>query len=97
MVNKVLRDSVASEAGISAKDVIVAIDGVKGTKKQLQSVAESNLETVQCHAFRRDELMTFNVANKTQSGISANPSLDKVSLSLNESGYETWLSPSFVK
>ncbi|WP_296402209.1 PDZ domain-containing protein [Psychrobacter sp.] len=96
-VNKVLRDSVASEAGISAKDVIVAIDGVKASKKQLQSIAESNLETVLCHAFRRDELMTFDVANKTQSGITANPSLDKVSLSLNESGYETWLTPSFVK
>ena len=97
MVNKVLRDSVASEAGISAKDVIVAIDGVKATKKQLQSVAESNLESVTCHAFRRDELMIFDVANKTHSGISANPSLDKVSLSLNESGHEIWLSPNFVK
>lgn len=73
MVNKVLRDSVASEAGISAKDVL-AIDGVKATKKQLQSVAESNLESVTCHAFRRDGLMIFDVANETHSGISANPS-----------------------
>ncbi|SUD89856.1 M61 family metallopeptidase [Psychrobacter phenylpyruvicus] len=94
-VNKVLRDSVASEAGISAKDVLVAIDGVKATKKQLQSVAESNLESVTCHVFRRDELMTFEVANTTQSGVTANPSLEKVSLSLNESGYEAWLKPKF--
>ena len=96
-VTKVLRDSVASEAGISAKDMIVAIDGVKATKKQLQSVAQSNVESVTCHAFRRDELMTFDVANTTQSGVTANPSLEKVSLSLGESGYEDWLSPSFVK
>lgn len=96
-VTKVLRDSVASEAGISAKDMIVAIDGIKATKKQLQSVAQSNVESVICHAFRRDELMRFDVANTTQSGVTANPSLEKVSLSLGESGYEDWLSPSFVK
>lgn len=96
-VNKVLRDSVASEAGLSAKDVIVAIDGVKANKKQLQAVAESDAETVECHAFRRDELMTFNVTNLTQSGVSANPSLEKVELKLAESGYEDWLNPGFLK
>ena len=96
-VNKVLRDSVAAEAGLSAKDVIVAIDGVKADKKQLQSVAESNLGSVTCHAFRRDQLITFNVTNQTQSGVSANPSLEKVELKLTESGYETWLTPNFVK
>ncbi|WP_019672180.1 M61 family metallopeptidase [Psychrobacter lutiphocae] len=95
-VNKVLRDSVAAEAGLSAKDVIIAIDGIKATKKQLQMVAESNLNSMTCHAFRRDELMTFEVMNNTQSGISANPSLEKISLSLAESGYEDWLRPSFV-
>ena len=95
-MTKVLRDSVASEAGISAKDVIVAIDGIKATKKQLQSVAESNLESVTCHAFRRDELMSFEVRNQTQSGVGANPSLEKVTLSLNDSGFEEWLQPSFV-
>lgn len=94
-VTKVLRDSVAAESGFSAKDVIVAIDGIKASKKQLQTVAESELESVTCHAFRRDELMTFTVANKTQSGIGANPSLDKISLSLEESGFENWLKPSF--
>lgn len=96
-VTKVLRDSVASEAGISAKDMIVAIDGIKATKKQLQSVAQSNLESVTCHAFRRDELMIFEVNNTTQSGIGANPSLNKISLSLKQSGHESWLSPSFGK
>ncbi len=39
VINKVNRDSVASEAGLSAKDVIVAIDGIKASKKQLMKVA----------------------------------------------------------
>ncbi len=95
-VNKVLRDSVASKAGLSAKDVIVAIDGIKASKKQLQSAAKSDMNTVSCHAFRRDELMMFEVADKTPSGLSANPSFDKVSLALEESGFETWLAPGFV-
>ncbi len=96
-VSKVLRDSVASEAGLSAKDIIVAIDGIKASKKQLQSVAESDISTVSCHAFRRDELMTFRVANITSSGLSANPSLNKMSLRMGKLGFEKWLMPNFVK
>ncbi len=96
-VSKVLRDSVASEAGLSAKDVIVAIDDIKASKKQLQLVAESDVSKIRCHAFRRDELMIFEVANITLSGLSANPSLNKVSLKLNKLGFETWLTPDFVE
>ncbi len=96
-VTKVLRGSVASAAGLSANDVIVAIDGIKASKNQLQSIAKSEVEAVSCHAFRRDELMVFTVASKTESGLSANPSLDKVTLRLTESGFETWLTPDFVR
>ncbi|AWT49797.1 peptidase M61 [Psychrobacter sp. YP14] len=96
-VTKVLRDSVAAEAGLSAKDVIVAIDGIKATKKQLQTVAESGLDSVSCHAFRRDELLSFEVSHQTQSGVSANPSLEKISLSLGDSGFEHWLTPDFIR
>lgn len=95
-VNKVLRGSVASVAGLSANDVIIAIDGIKANKKQLKAAAESGSDSVSCHSFRRDELMTFKVANKAISGVSANPSLGKVTLKLAESGFEQWLSPSFV-
>ena len=96
-VNKVWRGSVASAAGLSAKDVIIAIDGLKASKKQLQNAAKSALDTVSCHAFRRDELLSFEVTHSTASGLCANPSLDKVSLTLEESGFEAWLSPDFVK
>ncbi|WP_230659113.1 M61 family metallopeptidase [Psychrobacter sp. I-STPA10] len=103
-VARVLRDSVASQAGLSANDVIVAIDGLKANKKQLQRVAErqqADLETgnedgnITCYAFRRDELLTLNVPAKTKSGQSANPSLDKVTLSLQKDGWQTWLSGIF--
>lgn len=92
-VSKVLRGSVASVAGISANDVIIAIDGIKANKKQLKSAAESTHRNVSCHAFRRDELMTFTVVNDLQSKVLSNPSLNKVTLKLNSSGFETWLSP----
>lgn len=87
-INKINRDSVASEAGLSAKDVIVAIDGIRASKKQLYKMAglqaqqTSDAIPVVCHAFRRDELMTFNVPAVTVSGQSALPNLGKVILSV---------------
>lgn len=98
-VSKVLRGSVAAAAGLSAKDVIVAIDGIKADKAQLQHIAETSSEQVTCHAFRRDELLTFSVPAKLtiedEEGQShellANPSLEKISLSLQKSGWEAWL------
>ncbi len=105
VINKINRDSVASEAGLSAKDVIVAIDGIKASKKQLDKVAFAQVQlpstlkqSVICHVFRRDELMIFEVAGQTKSGVTALPSLDKVTLSLttlDEVAWDqvTWLSP----
>lgn len=90
-VTRVLRDSVAAAAALSANDVIVAIDGIKADKAQLARVAEHQSGEVVGHAFRRDELFTFSVAAQTPSGLSANPSLDKVSLVLAESGWQSWL------
>lgn len=95
-INKVLRASVASGAGLSAKDVIIAIDGIKASKKQLQTMATSAITAVSCHAFRRDELMTFTINNKTIAGLSAHLSVHKVRLTLTKSGFENWLSPDFA-
>ena len=94
-----LRNSIAAAAGLSAKDVIVAIDGIKADKKQLQHMAETSSEAVICHAFRRDELLTLHVPAKLtiedEEGQShelhANPSLEKINLSLQKSGWEVWL------
>ena len=59
-VNRVNRDSAAAKAGISAHDVIVAIDGIKADTKQLATLSIAT-RPVQCHLFRRDELMVVEV------------------------------------
>lgn len=62
-VNRVNRDSAAAKAGISAHDVIVAIDGIKADTKQLATLSTAT-RPVQCHLFRRDELMVVEVVPK---------------------------------
>jgi predicted metalloprotease with PDZ domain len=56
----------AHKAGLSAGDVLVALDGLKvsGTPSNLDALLCRYRvgDTVQVHAFRRDELMTFDVA-----------------------------------
>ncbi len=59
-VNRVNRDSAAAKAGISAHDVIIAIDGIKADTKQLATLNTAT-RAVQCHLFRRDELMVVEV------------------------------------
>ena len=59
-INRVNRSSVAAKAGISAHDVIIAIDGIKADSKQLASLSNAE-HPVECHLFRRDELMCVQV------------------------------------
>lgn len=53
----------AHRAGLSAGDLLVAIDGLRVTGNNLESLLSRYRvgDTVQVHAFRRDELMTFAV------------------------------------
>jgi predicted metalloprotease with PDZ domain len=57
----------AHMAGMSADDVITAIDGLRVTAKDVQTNLSRILDrykvgaTVEVHAFRRDELLQFNV------------------------------------
>lgn len=60
VVSSARRDGVAAKAGLSANDVIVAIDGIKATVKLAEKYAKQD-GTFTIHAFRRDELMTFEV------------------------------------
>lgn len=63
-VQKVARNSQASGAGISANDVIVAIDGLKANEKWLKTTVKNQTlhnEPVTCHVFRRDELLVLDV------------------------------------
>ena len=55
-----LRDGAGANAGLSAQDVIIAIDGLKASDKLLQKYAKQ-AGTYTVYAFRRDELMQFEV------------------------------------
>nr|WP_227680734.1 PDZ domain-containing protein [Psychrobacter proteolyticus] len=63
-VNRVMRDSIAARAGISAHDVIIAIDGIKADTKQLTALVNI-AHPVECYLFRRDELMCVQVQPET--------------------------------
>ena len=103
MVNQVRRASAAAKAGISAHDVIIALDGIRADSKQLAAVSMAQSET-DCHLFRRDELMCVSVAANVASEIrdsqqdkvgTASP--HKVNLKLEKLGFDKWLTPDFVK
>ena len=103
MVNQVRRASAAAKAGISAHDVIIALDGIRADSKQLAAVSMAQSET-DCHLFRRDELMCVSVAATVTSEIrdsqqdkvgTASP--HKVNLKLEKLGFNQWLTPNFVK
>lgn len=54
------REGVAAQAGISALDVIVAVDGLKATEAALLCIAKQK-QNCQVHVFRRDELLSFEL------------------------------------
>lgn len=71
-VQRVIRNSQASVAGISANDVIVAIDGIKATDKWLKATAKTQSiseDSAVCHVFRRDELLVLEVPAASDSHV----------------------------
>lgn len=60
LVQSVRRDGAAAQAGLSAHDVIIAIDGLKATVKLVEKYAKQE-GIYSILAFRRDELMNFDV------------------------------------
>jgi predicted metalloprotease with PDZ domain len=60
LIQQTRRDGAAAKAGLSANDVILAIDGLKASEKLLAQYAKCK-ETFTIFAFRRDELMQFEV------------------------------------
>ena len=59
----VLDGGAAQAAGLSANDILVALDGLRVNSGNLDRLLEQRSvgETVAVHAFRRDELMLFDV------------------------------------
>ncbi|MDO5542897.1 MAG: M61 family peptidase [Acinetobacter sp.] len=84
LVHAAHREGAAAKAGLSALDVIVAIDGLKATVKSLEQYAKQDA-TYTVHAFRRDELMTFELN-------AAQIELPEVALSVTDQAkIEQWL------
>ncbi|MEY4516870.1 MAG: hypothetical protein RL180_1216, partial [Pseudomonadota bacterium] len=76
-VQQVLRDSVAARAGVSAHDVLVALDGIRATTTLVTQVAGraalglAEPKAIDCHFFRRDELnmVQLRVANSAMNAV----------------------------
>jgi predicted metalloprotease with PDZ domain len=66
LVTHVLEGGAAQEAGLAAGDVIVAIDGLRAGSAGLERALTSRKPgaVLKVHAFRRDELMQFDVRLK---------------------------------
>jgi predicted metalloprotease with PDZ domain len=60
LLQQLLRDGQAAKAGLSALDVVVAIDGIKASEAQWKAKAKTQ-KRMSCHAFRRDELLQFEL------------------------------------
>jgi predicted metalloprotease with PDZ domain len=62
-LSAVLRDGPAARAGLAGHDVLIAIDGLKATPERINAALSRHApgETVEVHAFRRDELRRFEV------------------------------------
>ncbi len=60
LIQSARRDGAAAKAGLSANDVIIAIDGLKATTKLVEKYAKQE-GTYIVYAFRRDEFMEFEV------------------------------------
>ena len=60
LVQSARRDGAAAQAGLSTHDVIIAIDGLKATMKLVEKYAKQE-GSYSILAFRRDELMSFDV------------------------------------
>ena len=99
LIKAIHPDAPAALAGLSAKDVIIAIDGIKATVGQLRAADTHQQHTkrsVTCHTFRRDELMSFDIAYQKASGSDTPDQHDgrqtlKARLTLEPSAPDSWL------
>ena len=88
-VARALNDGAAHLAGISAGDVLIAINQVRVDNGNLEKVLNRYQpgDVIRVHGFRRDELMEFNVTLKA-------PAADTCYLeTLNEEALKAWLQP----
>lgn len=63
-VKNVLADGPAQRAGVAAGDTIVSLDGLRASRERIEHLCRTRLpgERIAVLAFRRDELMSFELA-----------------------------------
>ena len=83
----------AQAAGLSAGDVLIALDGIRITSANLDKLLARRLagETVRVHAFRRDELMEFEVELQAAPADTAKLTFAERSSSQVKALREAWL------
>lgn len=89
----VLDNGPAQKAGLAAQDIIIAINGIKVTKQNIDKLLEpySTNDTIEIYAFRRDELMQFKLKPELAPKSScAMKQLEKIDQS-QESARSNWL------
>lgn len=66
IVQQVLRDSAAAQAGLSCQDIIIALNGLKASTSLLQQLGNhtNTAPHITCHAFRRDELKVLEMQGR---------------------------------
>jgi predicted metalloprotease with PDZ domain len=89
----VYADGPAQKAGLSAGDTIVAINGIRANIDEWTTVFDRFQpgNVLELHAFRRDELMTFQVTPATSKGRVCYLSLDKDAAPDIVAARENWL------
>ncbi|MCO7222687.1 M61 family metallopeptidase [Pleionea sp. CnH1-48] len=88
----VYHQSTAHRAGLSSGDIVIAVDQLKVTSANIESrVASYQVgDTIQFHAFRRDELMSFEVELQAADNNTAYFNYDEQ----NSDTVAGWLTPS---
>lgn len=61
LIQQARRDGAGAKSGLSANDIVVAIDGLKATEKLFNKYAKQS-GTFQVYAFRRDEFLQFELS-----------------------------------
>lgn len=90
----VLDNSPAQKAGLSANDVIIAFNGIKASKQNIEKLIGQYYpgDLIDVHAFRRDELMTFNITLETAPETTCAMQIDKQASDKQNNYRCSWLS-----
>jgi predicted metalloprotease with PDZ domain len=88
----VMDDGPAMQAGLSAGDILIALDGIRVSASNLDQLLEGKIigKTAEVSAFRRDELMRFEVPMRPSAPNSCYLWLQQDITQEQQSGQQSW-------